>query len=234
MKKLQRVLFVILIMSTFGFSWPFSLFVGPNKEQFGTPSWIQKEFQLLKPTAGNIDNNVLRLSLIAYANAQKDGYTNKKMLTVIDYSKPSSEKRMWVFDIKNGRTLFNTWVAHGKNSGDNKTTSFSNTPGSLKSSYGVFVTADTYTGKNGYSLRLFGLERGINDLAYSRAIVIHGAAYTNPANIAAKGRLGRSWGCPAVSPILVKPLINTIKDKSLIFAYYPDNKWLTHSRFLIA
>jgi hypothetical protein len=189
---------------------------------------------ILKSQAHNIDDSVLRLSLIAYAKAQQNGYTKKPLLTVIDYSKPSTQKRLWVFDLNRNRTLFNTWVAHGKNSGDVNATSFSNHPGSLKSSLGVFQTEETYFGKNGYSLRLKGLERGVNDYAYARAIVIHGAPYASPANIKSRGRLGRSWGCPAVSSQLAKPLINTIKDHSIVFAYYPDRKWLSHSSFLSA
>ncbi len=233
--KLYRLLFLVLVFSSLGLSWPFSwLFYSPNLAPFGTNLWLQKESQILKSHAENIDDKVLRLSLIAYLNARKQGYANKQMLTVIDYSKPSTEKRLWVFDLKNGRTLFNTWVAHGKNSGGINATSFSNSPGSLKSSLGVFLTEQPYVGKNGYSLRLRGLERGVNDYAYRRAIVIHGAWYANADNMKAYGQIGRSWGCPAVSIKLATPLINTIKENSLVFAYYPDRKWLSNSRFLTA
>lgn len=113
-------------------------------------------------------------------------------------------------------------------------TSFSNTPGSLKSSIGVFLTEETYDGKNGYSLRLRGLERGVNDNAYDRDIVIHGAPYVNPDMIKKYGQVGRSWGCPAVSKAIYKPLINTIKNDSVVFAYYPDQNWLSNSKFLSA
>jgi len=235
MMKLYRFLLVFLLFNTLGLSWPFSwLFSNPNTAPFGTSLWLQNEIQILKSQATNIDDKVLRLSLVAYINAHKKGYANKQMLTVIDYSKPSFEKRLWVFDIKKGRTLFNTWVTHGKNSGGINATSFSNNPGSFKSSIGVFLTAQSYVGKNGYSLRLKGLERGVNDSAYRRAIVIHGATYANADNIRTYGQIGRSWGCPAVSADLAKPLINTIKENSLVFAYYPDRKWLSKSRFLSA
>jgi hypothetical protein len=228
--KLKRLLFVFLLTGLLGFSWPLPwLFSNPNNAPFGTNAWIQKEIMLLKSQAGNIDDKVLRLALTAYLNARKHGFAGKQMLTVIDYSKPSSEKRFWVFDLYRNRTLFNTWVSHGKNSGNINATSFSNNPGSLKSSLGVFLTADPYMGKNGYSLRLRGLERGVNDSAYSRAIVIHGAVY---ANAGSYGKIGRSWGCPAVSPSLAKPIINTIKERSIVFAYYPDRKWLSRSPFL--
>lgn len=229
--KLKRILFVFALSGLFGFSWPFSwLFSSPNNETFGSSAWAQKEFQLLKSQARNIDDKVLRLSLTAYQNARKHGYGGKQILTVIDYSKRSTEKRLWVFDLKKNRALYNTWVSHGKNSGLAEATSFSNSNGSLKSSIGIFQTANAYMGKNGYSLRVHGLERGVNDNAYSRAIVIHGAAYANAASI--NGRMGRSWGCPAVPQNMAKPIINTIKEKSLVFAYYPDRSWLSRSAFL--
>ncbi len=233
--KLTRFIFLALLFSSLGFSWPFAwLFSTPNTAPFGTSLWLQKEILILKVQAVNIDDKVLRLSLIAYLNARKRGYANKELLTVIDYSKPSNVKRLWVFDLRRNRTLFNTYVSHGKNSGGVNATSFSNNPGSLKSSIGVFVTAQPYVGKNGYSLRLRGLERGINDSAYQRSIVIHGAPYANAANIKNYGKIGRSWGCPAVGSDLAKPIINTIKDDSLIVAYYPDRRWLSNSRFLSA
>lgn len=233
--KVKNLLFFVALFGLFGFSWPFSwLFSSPNNLPFGTSSWVQKEIQLLKSQAGNIDDRVLRLGLTAYLKARQKGYAGKEVLTVIDYSKPSTERRLWVFDLRKNRTLFNTWVTHGKNSGGINATSFSNSPGSLKSSIGVFLTAEPYIGKNGYSLRLRGLERGVNDYAYSRAIVIHGAAYANAANIRTYGQIGRSWGCPAVGASLAKPIINTIKEKSVLFAYYPDRKWLSRSQFLTA
>lgn len=195
-------------------------------------SWLQKKIQLFKLQATNINPTVLRLSLEAYQRARKMGLDKKEMLTVIDYSKPSTKRRLWVFDLKSGKTIFNTWVTHGKNSGGTFATSFSNQNGSLKSSIGVFMTSGTYVGHNGYSLRIKGLERGINDHAYQRAIVFHGAHYVNPDRIKKYGQIGRSWGCPAVSLSLVKSLINTIKGNTLVFAYYPDHNWLRHSAFL--
>jgi len=234
MKKLHVLFLSALVMGSFGFSWPFDYMSTPNNEAFGSNPWLTREVDILKSQASNIDTNVLRLSLIAYMNAEKRGISNKEILTVIDYSKPSSERRMWVFDLKHGRALYNTWVTHGKNSGAAYATSFSNNPGSLKSSFGVFVAAEPYFGKNGYSVRLRGLERGINDNAYERAIVIHGARYANPDIIRTYGQIGRSWGCPAVSESVSRPLINTIKGDSVVFAYYPDRNWLSHSRFLTA
>jgi hypothetical protein len=231
--KFKRFLFMFALLGIVGFSSPFSfLFSHTNSQPLGTTSWLEKQIQIIKSQAGNIDSKVLRLSLVAYMNARKRGLDSKELLTVIDYSKPSTEKRLWVFDLKHGRTLFNTWVSHGKNSGDAVATSFSNSSGSLKSSIGVFLTDETYDGNNGYSLRLRGLERGVNDNAYNRSVVMHGANYVNADIIKRHGRVGRSWGCPAVSKELSKPIIDTIKYNTLIFAYYPDRRWLSHSSFL--
>lgn len=235
-KFFYRTIFLfVLLSSTLGVSFPFPWLLSPkNSAPEGSGPWLKREMQIIKSQARNIDDKVLRLSLIAYLNARKKGYGGKSILTVIDYSKPSRERRLWVFDLKRNKTLFNTWVTHGKNSGNDYATSFSNNRGSLKSSIGLFVTQHSYTGGNGYSLRLRGLESGVNDNAYRRNVVIHGAWYANPDIIGRYGQLGRSWGCPAVKSDLARPIINTIKDNSLVFAYYPDRRWLSHSRFLSA
>ena len=143
-------------------------------------------------------------------------------LTVIDYSLPSTTKRLWVIDLHTGRVLFHELVAHGKSSGDNLTTRFSNTVDSLQSSLGLFVTDDTYVGQNGYSLRLDGLDPGLNDHARARAIVVHGAPYVSEATARTLGRLGRSWGCPAVSTAVARQLIDAIKGGTAVFAYHPS------------
>ena len=235
MKNIYRILFLLMVVGLFGFSTPFSwLFTShTNSESFGTNSWLERQMTILKAQAHNIDTKVLRLSLLAYTKAKQKGLLNQKsLLTVIDYSKPSYENRLWVFDVKRGRALFNTLVSHGKNSGGANATSFSNNPGSLKSSIGVFLTRESYFGKNGYSLRLRGLESGINDNAYRRSVVVHGAWYVNTDTIRRYGQVGRSWGCPAVSDDLAESLINTIKGNTLIVAYYPDRNWLSNSQFL--
>lgn len=152
-----------------------------------------------------------------------------RTLSVIDYSRPSSQPRLWVFDLTRRTLLFKELVAHGRNSGNELATHFSNAPGSLMSSLGTFVTDGTYEGHNGYSLRLKGLDGHFNDNAESRAIVIHGASYVSPLFAASEGRIGRSWGCPAVRRDVAKRLIDTIKDRSVVFAYYPDPKWLKQS-----
>ena len=153
-------------------------------------------------------------------------------LSVIDFSRPSTEPRLWVFDLASHALLFEELVAHGRNTGENLATRFSNRSGSNMSSLGVFRTAESYVGANGYSLRLDGLEPGINDLARDRAIVIHGAPYVSPEIARAQGRLGRSLGCPAVRPAIARQLIDRIRGGSVVFAYYPDDDWLRRSQLL--
>src|SRR5262245_25708186 len=183
--------------------------------------------------APELDSSILRLALDAVACARDTGaITNERLLTVIDYSKPSTEPRLWVLDLERERVLFEELVAHGQGSGENLATRFSNLEGSHQTSLGLFRTADTYVGTNGYSLRLDGLEPGVNDRARDRAIVMHGAPYVNASASRTLGRLGRSWGCPALRPAIARTLIDTIKQGSLVFAYYPDQQWLRGSRFL--
>jgi L,D-transpeptidase-like protein len=182
---------------------------------------------------GTIETDVLDLALGAASCAVKSGAVkNPSTLTVIDYSKPSSERRLWVYDLKSRELLYQELVAHGQGSGANVATQFSNEPETHRTSLGLFVTADTYVGKNGYSLRLDGLDRGFNDLARDRAIVMHGAPYVSDAFVKANGRLGRSWGCPAVSDLVARKMIDAVKGGGLVFAYYPDAQWLKASKFL--
>lgn len=156
----------------------------------------------------------------------------RDILTLIDFSKPSTEERLYVFDMKKHRLLFSSVVSHGKNSGNNYATSFSNEYGSYKSSLGFYLTESTYQGKNGYSLILNGLERGINDRARERAIVVHGAAYADPSVVARGGRLGRSFGCPALPPKLSRPIIDAIKGGSVMYIYADVSDYLAHSTIL--
>ena len=190
--------------------------------------------EVLASQSPDLQSHVLRLAFDATACASRRGLISKpQLLTVIDYSRPSTEPRLWVFDVASRRLVFHERVAHGRNSGDNLTTRFSNEPGSLQTSLGLFVTAGTYVGRNGYSLRLRGLEQGVNDRAEARAIVIHGAPYVSTETTRTLGRLGRSWGCPAVSLDVARGLIDTIKGGSAVFAYYPDSDWLDRSDFLL-
>ncbi len=181
----------------------------------------------------SLDHKVLRLALGAVACARSSGQVqNDRLLTVIDYSRASTQPRLWVLDLEREQLLFEELVAHGQGSGENFATRFSNADGSHQTSLGLFRTADTYVGGNGYSLRLDGLEAGFNDRARERAIVMHGAPYVSDDNVRAVGRLGRSHGCPALRPSIARSVIDTIKQGSLVFAYYPDKHWLQGSRFL--
>jgi hypothetical protein len=188
--------------------------------------------QLLRQAPG-LKAEVLRMALRATGCAAEQGLVKRRdLLTVIDYSLPSSQPRLFVFDLDTKKILFRELVAHGKNSGENHTNFFSNSPGSLATSLGLFVTADPYVGSNGYSLRLKGLEEGVNDMAWDRAIVMHGAPYVSRAAVRALGRLGRSWGCPAVRKEVARKMIDTLRGGSPIFAYYPDQDWLSQSTFV--
>ena len=154
------------------------------------------------------------------------------ILTVIDYSRPSNTKRLWVFDLNKNKILFHTYVSHGITSGTLFTNQFSNRNNSKASSLGVYKTDKAYYGRHGLSLKLAGLERGFNDRAFGRAIVMHSAWYMDEKFIKKYGRPGRSWGCPAIPIALKKPLINTIKDNALLVAYYPGEQWILHSKYL--
>jgi hypothetical protein len=182
---------------------------------------------------GSLRRPVFDLALGAAACALRSGsVTDLSTLTVIDYSRPSKEKRLWVFDLRTRGLLFEELVAHGSGSGDKLATSFSNEAESHQSSLGLFVTEDTYVGRNGYSLRLRGLDAGFNDRAYDRAIVMHGAPYVSDAAARRQGRLGRSWGCPALRDGIAHEVIDTVKGNGLVFAYYPDPAWLAASKYL--
>ena len=196
------------------------------------PQTSQSLMKSLLRQAPGLRANVLELALDAADCAAQRGLVKRReLLTVIDYSISSSEPRLWVFDLNAKKLLFRELVAHGKNSGGDKPSFFSNVSGSLATSLGLFVTGGTYVGSNGYSLRLKGLEEGVNDMAFDRAIVMHGAPYVSNYAIKALGRLGRSWGCPAVRKEIARKLIDTVRGGSPVFAYYPDNEWLSSSRF---
>lgn len=188
----------------------------------------------LAAVAPALPAHTLELALRAWSRAGNEGLTRSSVLTVIDYSLPSTEKRLWVFDVAQGRVLFHELVAHGSGTGANVATAFSNRPGSHQSSYGTFVTGPTYHGKHGLSLRLKGLEPGINHLAEARAIVVHGAKYVSESVVRTMGRLGRSQGCPAVREEVSAGLIRAIQDGTVLFSYWHDAGWEATSKFLQA
>ena len=179
--------------------------------------------------AGTIDYAVFERAIAGY---NRMGGHDKDILTVIDFTKPSTEKRLFVIDLKLKKILFISYVAHGRNSGEKYATSFSNREGSFKSSLGFYKTENTYYGKNGYSLVLDGLERGINDKAKERAIVMHGAAYADPSTIRSCGRLGRSLGCPALPLAVSKKIIDTIKGGTLLYIHGDDKTYASLSTFI--
>lgn len=164
---------------------------------------------------------VLKSALTAYLRARNDGVAHRQLLTVIDYSLPSSQRRFWVLDVAAGRVLARELVAHGRESGGDVAERFSNRPGSLQSSLGTFVTGGVYRGKHGPSLRLRGLDRGVNDQAEARAIVIHGADYVSDDFVRRMGRLGRSEGCPALRTAVAGRVIALIRDGTVVYAFYP-------------
>jgi hypothetical protein len=180
-----------------------------------------------------VSADVMGLALRSVRCAVASGEVDApKTLTLIDYSLPSVEPRLWVFDYATGELLYKELVAHGRNTGDNMARHFSDRLNSRQSSIGLFVTDDTYIGSNGYSLRLDGLEPGFNAHARDRAIVMHGAPYVNAALATSQGRIGRSWGCPALREAVARDVIDTIRGGGVIFSYYPDEQWLKTSRFL--
>ena len=192
-----------------------------------------------RPVRG-LRHRVLVKALRAFVCARKKRKTKKMILTIIDYSKPSNQKRLWVLDLRRKKVLFAEWAAHGSKTGMKWATKFSNRNRSRQTSLGVFLTANTYRGKHGYSLRLIGLERGFNHRAMSRAIVMHGAWYMNPTFIRKHKRAGRSWGCPAVRKSVSRKIIRRIRNGTIIFAYSDGRRkpnrytkrWLKRSRYL--
>jgi hypothetical protein len=188
--------------------------------------------KVLARAAPDLNPAVLSLAVEALECAGNAGMAASGRMAVIDYSLPSTDARLWVFDLKKHTLLYRERVAHGRNSGDNLASFFSNEEGSLASSLGLFRTRETYQGKHGYSLRMDGLEPGFNDRAYERAIVMHGAGYVNDAFVQKQGRIGRSWGCPAVNSGMARQIIDALKGGQFVFSYYPDQKWLSASRFL--
>ena len=197
-----------------------------------SPAFAGTLADALMRSAPDASVEAVRLAVSATECAVARGQPPAERLAVIDYARASTEPRLWVFDLAGSRLLYREWVAHGRNSGANFASAFSNAAESHESSLGLFRTLDTYQGHNGYSLRLDGLEPGFNDHALERAIVMHGAPYVNPEIATTLGRLGRSFGCPALRPAVTRPLLDTLKNGQYVFSYYPDAKWLAASPLL--
>jgi hypothetical protein len=181
-----------------------------------------------------LSREVFRKAYTGYLNLKDAGKLdqNHSIISICDFSLSANVKRLWVIDLKESRVLIHSLVAHGQGTGDEFATNFSNTENSHQSSLGFYVTEDTYMGDNGYSLKLNGMDAGYNDAAYSRAIVVHGADYVCDSYIQNNKRLGRSWGCPAVPAGMAKDIINTIKNKTCLYIYYPNRNYLAKSVWL--
>lgn len=203
-----------------------------------TPTDSLRLMPAIKSVYDSLHLNIKGLSAQAYEYAKK-GFDflqqegkliNDSIISIIDFSLPSSEKRLFVIDIKNYNVLFQTLVAHGRNTGKELANTFSNKASSFMSSPGFYITGPTYEGKNGYSLKLEGVESGINDNAFERGIVVHGAPYVSQDLVNAQGYIGRSQGCPAVPVQYAESIINTIKNGSCLFIFHPS--YISHSRML--
>jgi hypothetical protein len=183
--------------------------------------------------AVGLSETAFEYAIKGYAALKSQGkLKNENILSIIDFTKPSSEKRLFVLDMAHLKLLFFTYVAHGRNTGQEYANNFSNRPESLQSSLGFYRTIGTYMGKNGFSMQLEGLETGINDRANTRAIVMHGADYVSEYFIKKRGFLGRSYGCPAVPQELNRPIIDRIKNGSCLFIYSNNENYITRSKFL--
>lgn len=194
---------------------------------------VAKLYDSLQLYNVGLSENAFQYAIEGYAKLKEKGkIVNSNVLSIVDFTRPSSEKRLFVLDVKNYKILFNTYVAHGQGSGQAMATNFSNVPESLQSSLGFYKTATTYFGKNGFSLKLNGLEKGINDKAEQRSIVMHGAPYVSEDFINSQGYIGRSWGCPAVPEKLNKPIIEKIKNGSCLFIYSANRNYLNSSKIL--
>lgn len=188
--------------------------------------------KLLEEKSAGISKPVIEKTLAALSCANLYHIEHKQILTIIDFSKPASEKRLWIYDLDKGKLLYNTHVSHGIKSGILHSNYFSNKHNSKASSIGIYKTDKAYYGRHGVSLRLAGLERGFNNNAYNRAIVMHGGWYVDEEFVKKYGRAGRSWGCPAVPKKLTRDIINTIKEDGFFVAYYPSEPWYLQSKYL--
>lgn len=240
--KVKPLFFLLLLIGCVTVVWGTTAFTATSSSAIKTPALaVDPEpvgktalYDRLRLDTLQLSRTAYRYALQGYTSLQESGkLTNPNYLTILDFSLPSSSKRLFIIDMQSGKLLYNTYVSHGRNSGTKMATRFSNKPESNQSSLGFYVTGNTYRGSNGYSLKLEGMEKGINDNAFMRKIVMHGSAYVNEKIIALKGYIGRSLGCPALPAALTKPIINTIKNGSCLFIYGNDARYLAQSKLLI-
>lgn len=193
-------------------------------------TWVAEALHHSLTLSDKPDIELLRRALTGYYRLkQQHKLSDKQIITIVDFRKPSSERRLWVIDLANRKIRYHTLVAHGRNSGELYATRFSNRVNSYQSSLGFYVTGEMYYGKHGLSLKLHGTEKGINDHAEERAIVMHGADYVSESFVGKMGRLGRSLGCPAVPNSIHRELIGDVAGRTCLFIYYPDENYLRAS-----
>jgi hypothetical protein len=235
-KRITKLTLAAGVFSFFMFS---SLNPSIGKKTIANPVAVKKVtssavlYQTLKLDSLGLSAEAFNYAMRGMERLEQAGkLSNTDLISIVDFSLPSSKKRLFVIDLKNGKVLFNTLVSHGRNSGTAVATEFSNAPESFKSSLGFYVTGDIYRGEHGMSLRLQGEEEGINDNALSRGIVMHSAAYVNDKLAAIQGYIGRSLGCPAVPEKLHKLIIEQIRNGTCLFLYSPDKYYMAHSKML--
>ena len=246
MKKILLSLVIVIFFATSFYTFD------PKEEAKPEIQNIKTSLPALKKSNSSEDNSTAIYNSISFENSNTLnpevfekaflGFTNLKiagklpetsnLISIVDFSLSSTQKRLWVIDLEKKVVVFNSLVAHGKNTGEEFAQKFSNTESSYQSSLGFYITESTYNGSNGYSLKLLGMDPGYNDAALQRAIVMHGADYVSEDFIKSQKRIGRSWGCPAVPRALAEPIINTIKGKNVLFIYYPDEQYLSTSEWL--
>ena len=246
MKKILLSLVIVIFFATSFYTFD------PKEEAKPEIQNIKTSLPALKKSNSSEDNSTAIYNSISFENSNTLnpevfekaflGFTNLKiagklpetsnLISIVDFSLSSTQKRLWVIDLEKKVVVFNSLVAHGKNTGEEFAQKFSNTESSYQSSLGFYITESTYNGSNGYSLKLLGMDPGYNDAALQRAIVMHGADYVSEDFIKSQKRIGRSWGCPAVPRALAEPIIDTIKGQNCLFIYYPDQQYLSESAWL--
>lgn len=240
---MQKILFVVLALTSFSFVSINQQHSSPHLVNRLSPvssltrdnfeDSVKRLYDRIDLQTYNLDYDVFRKSMIGYFALRGEGKLGKKnLITIIDFTKPSTEKRFYTIDLDSKKVKFYSLVAHGRSTGENLAKTFSNQHHSNASSLGFYVTGETYVGSKGYSLRLDGQERKFNGNLRSRAVVIHSADYVSEEWIRKNGRIGRSQGCPALPKQINKAVINTIKNKTVIFAYYKEQKYLQSSAYL--
>jgi hypothetical protein len=246
MKKTVKGVYLLvssLVISLLHLPFAFAKTVSASDSSYGTTSGtvtltdsssivspFKSVYDSLQLDLAGLSKHAYDYAVMGYEKLASEGrLLNQSIIAIVDFSQPSSQKRLYVLDMKNYKVLFNTLVAHGRNSGKEWATYFSNKPASYKSSPGFYITGQTYSGSNGYSLKLNGVENGINDKAMKRAIVMHGANYVNESYIYSQGYIGRSQGCPAVPLRDARKIINTIRDGACLYIHTPDQHYFSRT-----